>query len=372
MIGRRLADLLLVTIAASGHVLYPAWLLASTRGSRLAPPRDPADWPSVTVIVPAYRESAVIADKVADAEANGYPGALETLVVADDADTARAARTAGARVLAPGRRIGKAAAINAGVAAARGAIVVLSDANARLAPGSLAAMARWFALPDVTGVAGEKKVLGAGESLYWRFESALKRAEARHGTTIGLVGELAAVRRERFRPLPAELAVDDLWLALDLIEDGGRVVYEPAAVAFEDPSETLREVWERRTRVVSGVIDVCVRRRALLAPWRGLVAAELWGHRLLRSTAAPLAHMLLLARAAGRARTSRVARAVVGAHALMAAAIWRQRAGRPLTAAERPLAEVGFLQLVALGGLWRYVRGDRPALWPKADRSAER
>jgi cellulose synthase/poly-beta-1,6-N-acetylglucosamine synthase-like glycosyltransferase len=341
-------------------VLYPAAIVlaAARRPSRRAP--EPARWPSVTAVVPAYREAAVIAGKVADLLADGYPGELEVLVVADDDATAAAARATPARVLAPGRRLGKASAVNLGVAEARGEVVVLSDADARLDPGSLRRLVRWFEDPAVTGVAGEKRVLGGGESLYWRFESRLKRAEDRLGTTIGLAGELGALRRERFRPLPPELAVDDLWLALDLLEDGGRIVYEPGAVAREPPSATSGELWERRTRVVSGVIDVCVRRRALLAPRHGLVAAELWGHRLLRSTAGPLAHAALVGLAVVRAPRSRAARLVV-------ALARRGRPGRR-TAPERALAEVAFLQVVALGGLWRYARGDRPALWPKAER----
>ena len=358
----------LLAAAASGHVLYPAavWLAASRRAQPQPP--VPERWPSLTVIVPAYKEAAIIADKVVDLRANRYPGRLEIVVVADDEATAAAAPAEEAIVIAPGRRLGKAGAINLGMERATGEVVVLTDANARLDPGSLESLARWFALPDVAGVAGDKRVLGGGESLYWRFESALKRAEDRLGTTIGLVGELAAVRA-RFRPLPTELAVDDLWLALDLLEDGGRIVYEPAAVAREDPSADRQELWERRTRVVSGGIDVCVRRRALLAPRAGLVAFELWGHRLLRYTLAPLAHAALLAGALARAPRSRMARLFAAGHLAAALALVRRDRGRTLAAPERALAEVAFLQLVALGGLWRYLRGDRPALWPKADRS---
>jgi cellulose synthase/poly-beta-1,6-N-acetylglucosamine synthase-like glycosyltransferase len=319
------------------------------------------------VVVPAYKEAAIIADKVADLRADGYPGTLEVIVVADDEATAAAARGTDARVLEPGRRLGKASAINLGIEAARGEVVVLTDANARLDPGSLQRLARWFALPEVAGVAGDKRVRGDAESFYWRFESRLKLAEDRLGTTIGLVGELAAVRRERFRALPAQLAVDDLWLALDLVAAGGRIVYEPGAVAREDPSADRRELWERRTRVVSGGIDVCVRRRGLLSPGAGLVAFELWGHRLLRYTLGPLAHAALLARALLRPRHP-AAMAFLAGHAVAARALARRRRGAELSAPERALAEVSFLQLVALGGLWRYLRGDRPALWPKAER----
>jgi biofilm PGA synthesis N-glycosyltransferase PgaC len=362
----------LLAAAVSGHVLYPvAVILASLRRTSPRAP-TPAIWPSLTVIVPAYREAAVIHEKVADLRSNGYEGELEVIVVADDEATAAAARETAARVLEPGRRLGKATAINLGMAEARGDVVVLTDANARLDAGSLGRLARWFELPEVAGVAGEKRVLGGEESLYWRFESAIKQAEDRLGTTIGLVGELAAVRRERFRPLPAELAVDDLWLALDLLEDGGRIVYEPGAVAREDPSANEQELWERRTRVASGGLDVLVRRRSALGPRGGLVAFQLWGHRMLRYTVAPVGHALLVAAALASAPRSRLARLWLAGHGAAGLALARRRRGSALSAPERALAEIAFLQLVALGGLWRYLRGDRPALWPKADRSGGR
>ena len=70
----------------------------------------------MTVIVPAYKEQAVIASKIADARADGYSGELELIVIADDQATAGAAREAGATVIEPEDRRGKATAVNIGLA----------------------------------------------------------------------------------------------------------------------------------------------------------------------------------------------------------------------------------------------------------------
>lgn len=320
----------------------------------------------MTALVPAYRETSLIAMKVADLRSNGYPGELDVLVVADDEETAAAARDTGARVVSEGARGGKARAINLGFHSCNNPIVVLSDANTSLDPGSLARLARWFSDPSVGAVAGEKRLRG-GEGAYWRFEGWLKRRESARGTTIGLVGELAAVRRSCFIPLPTDLAVDDLWLALDVIEQGKRIVYEPGALAQEDPSGSLAADWERRTRVVSGGLDVIWRRRKLLVPGSGGVADQLWGHRLIRLSAGPLAHLLLLVWALKGARTG-IARVFLAPHALAALALARQAAGDAPGPLGRVAAQVVFLQAVAIGGLARYLRRDRPALWPKQDR----
>ncbi|MDO8209853.1 glycosyltransferase [Conexibacter sp. CPCC 206217] len=362
--------LALLGVAAVGPVGYPAWLAWQTRGARdaSAPPAPPAgEWPGITVVVPAYLEQGIIAAKLDDVEQAGYPGELQIVVIADDPETAAAARRPGVELIEPSERGGKAAALNHGFGAARHPIVVMSDANAMLVPGTLQALARWFSDPTVGAVAGEKRIAGEHEGAYWRFESWLKRRESARGSTIGLVGELGAVRRDAFRPLPTDLAVDDLWLALDVLEQGLRIAYEPDAAALEEAGESLREDWERRTRVVSGAFDVLLRRREMLAPGSP-VAIELWGHRLVRMSAGPIAHAVLLAWSLLRMRRRPAAAAFALGHLVAAQALVRSARGGSVSKPEGIAAQVLFLQIVAFGGMARYLRRDRPALWPKQAR----
>ena len=389
--GARIAVGALVAGASAGHLLYPAWLAWRTRGGRgrvtEAPrPAEPGAWPDLTVVVPAYREAGVIAAKVDDLRANGYPGRLEILVVADgDPETAAAAERAGARALTGPERLGKSQALNRGFENADTPIVVISDANNRLVPGALAAAVEHFADPDVGAVAGEKLEDdgGGGESLYWKFESWLKQREDRLGTTIGLVGELSAIRAEAWRPIPADVAIDDLWAALDIIEQGYRVAYESRAQAIDPAVASLSAQWERRTRNVSGALHVLVRRRRQLRPSAGLVAEELWGHRLVRFTVSPLSHLVLLVLSVCKMRSSRVARVFLLAHLCAGAGLLAEArnaepggssdgtapAGRhPLAAASAGAGQALFLQGVALGGLVRYLRGDRQTKWSTVER----
>lgn len=364
---------LLVSLAGTGYVLYPLALHLWTRrraDEEPGQPKEPgqAEARFLSVVVPAFREDAVIAAKVNDLGANGYRGRLEIIVVADDVPTADAAEATGARVIRSEHRLGKAEALNRGILVAAADIVAISDANTLLRKGSLAALARWFVDPSVGAVAGEKSVSAEAEGAYWRFESWLKRREARTGSTFALVGELAAVRKDVFTPLPPDLAVEDLWLALDVLEAGYRIAYEPDAIAVEDASASWRDDWERRTRVVSGVLDVLWRRRWLLLPTHGALAVQLWGHRLVRSSLGPVAHLLILLIAAAKWRVAPEARVTLCAHAVgLVAAVRTQRRVRQ-TALERVIGQALFLQAVALGGLVRYLRGDRPALWAKPPR----
>jgi hypothetical protein len=388
-LGTSLAVSGLVAVAAAGHVLYPAWLAWRTRGGRgrnpeLAETQRSKCVPDLTVLVPAYREAGVIAAKIEDIRANGYPGELDILVVADgDPETAQEARRSGARALTGPDRLGKSQALNRGFAETTSQVVVFTDANNRIAPGALAAAVEHFADPKVGAVAGEKvEDDGGGESIYWRFESWLKRREDRLGTTIGLVGEFAAVRTEAWRPIPPDVATDDFWTALDIIEQGYRIAYEPSARAYDPAAESLSASWERRVRSVSGALHIMSRRRAQLRPSAGLVAMELWGHRLVRYTVGPLAHLALLVMAVAKMRSSAVARLFVLANlGACVGLVLEVPAGEPsegasggavarkvLTTASAGAGQVMFLQGVALGGMVRYARGDRSTMWSTVER----
>ena len=327
----------------------------------------------------------MIEAKVEDVRANGYPGGLEILVVADgDPETAAVAERAGARALTGPERLGKSQALNRGFENATTPIVVITDANNRLAPGALAAAVEHFADSAVGAVAGEKVEDdgGGGESIYWRFESWLKRREDQLGTTIGLVGELAAIRTEAWRPIPPDIATDDFWIALDIVEQGYRIAYEPRARALDPAAESRALSWERRIRSVSGALHIMVRRRRQLRPSTGLVAAELWGHRLVRYTVGPLAHVTLLILAVSKLRSSALARVFVLANAgacagLLVGTDAGDREDDPadgfalrglLLAASAGAGQVMFLQGVALGGMVRYLRGDRSTMWSTVER----
>jgi glycosyl transferase family 2 len=368
-LGHAFRWLTLGTVAGYGHLIYPLYLARRTREKATPAAPETREWPGISVIIPAYLEAGLIRAKVEDVAANHYPGELEIIVAADDPETAAAARETRATVLEVSERSGKAAALNRGIAGATHDIVVISDANTTLAPRSLEHLVRWFADPGIAAVAGEKRVSGGrGESAYWKFESWLKQREFMIGTTIGIVGELAAIRRDWWRALPDDVTNDDLWLALDLSSRGARIAYEQLAIATE-PELPLSDEWQRRTRIVAGALDVLWRRRDELVPGATSVTDQVWGHRLIRMTAGPIAHAALLRHSVGSIHRSKMARAFVLAHVVAANALYRQRHGEEPTPVEKAAAQLLWLQLVAFGGMWRFLRRESTALWPKRDRS---
>lgn len=249
--------------------------------------------PRVTLLVAAYNEATVIAQKIENSLALDYPpDLLDIVVVADGSDDETvefATRYADQRVSVyhQPQRQGKAAAINRVMPLIQDEIVIFSDANCMLDPSALKAIVRNFADPAVGAVAGEKRVLGGGEGLYWRYESFLKRCDSAISSVMGAAGELFAIRREIFQPPEEDSLIEDFVISLRLVGAGWRVVYEPEAVAREAPSPSLAGEWQRRVRNAAGGFRAMRRLPNLLNPALGWVAWQYFSHRVLRWAVTP-------------------------------------------------------------------------------------
>src|SRR6476661_3355998 len=151
---------LLVYAQAGYGVLLAA--LAQLRGRTPLGGQSPQSRPSVSLIVAAYAEEAVIADKVANARALEYPPDRLEIVVACDGSpdaTPQRAREAGADVVLELPHGGKIRAQDAAVERSRSDIVAFSDANAIWERDALARLVAPFAEPDVGYVCGQVQFL---------------------------------------------------------------------------------------------------------------------------------------------------------------------------------------------------------------------
>lgn len=328
--------------------------------------------PRVTLLIPAYNEASVIARKLEDCLALDYPSdRLEIVVVSDGSDDETVNIVAGyadrgVRLYHRPQRQGKAAAINRVMPLVSGDIVVFSDANTMLNSGGLRALVRNFADPTVGAVAGEKRVLGGGEGLYWRYESFLKRCDSAVSSVMGAAGELFAIRRSLFKPLPPDTLLDDFVLSMWLVKAGWRVVYETEAVAREEASSSLAAEWQRRARNAAGGFQAI--RRLSAMPSKGKWPAwQYYSHRVLRWAVTPFLlpmlyglNLLLLGlpfyRPLFLAQTAFYMAALLG----YGLAQLGMESG-PLYAA----FYFCFANAAALAGFWRYITGSQPVTWAK-------
>lgn len=383
---------------------YPAVMGLCAHWRQRPPARTPpaGPWPSLTVIVAAHNEAAHIEERLHDLFAQNYPGALEILVSEDGStdDTVAVVRafrpraaavdpgaggeaTANApvvRLLTEPGRLGKAAALNRAAAAARGDILVFSDANNHYAPGTLRELAAPFADPEIGAVNGCKTVCAAtgvgGESVYWKFEHWLTRQESAAGSTVASFGEVLALRRDCFRRLPeAVMLNDDRYLSWQVLAQGRRVVMAPAARSFELPSAHAGAEWERRNRMTAGRWQSLA---SLRGQWAGIswpVRVRLLFHEILRPVSALWLLLGLLtglpllaapARTLGPV-TRGLAYAQAGLAAWVLAVALGRRLGHRLGALEAPYFFVLALG-ASLAGWWRYLRRRQSPLWRRVER----
>lgn len=307
--------------------------------------------PTVSLIIVAYNEAAHIAERLDNALRLDYPAeALELLVASDGSTDATEALVAsyasrGVRLLRLPRR-GKIPALNAAVAQAGGELCVFSDANTLFDRQALRMLARNFADPAVGGVAGRKiytRQTGSdtssdGECLYWTYDTWLKRQESWTGSIVAADGAIYAIRRILYQPLSDVAVTDDFAISTAVVAQGWRLVFEPAACAYETAIPASGREFQRKIRLMTRGLRGLWRRKALLNPWRmGFYAVVLASHKLLRRLV-PVFLVLL-----------GVSSLWVSAQgAFYAAALW---------------AQLGFYGLAALGCLLRHTRlGRQPWL----------
>ena len=361
------------------HLGYPLvlWLLARLRvgGRRDSNPR-PSAWqadslPTVSLIVPAYDEEEVIAEKVANALALDYPRDRLQVIVASDGSTdatAERARAAGASLvleLPPG---GKVAALNAAAEQAAGEILAFSDANSVWSRDALRRLVAPFADPGVGYVCGQVRFLDPDgnnlEGAYWRYEMAVREAEsALAGVTAGN-GAIYAVRRDAFIPL-APSGSHDLSFPFRLAKRRLRSLYAPAARAEEKMVPTIEAEFARKRRMMVGLWDI-VLGEGMLSP-RGyppLYAFEVASHRLLRYLS-PLLHLVaLVANIVLLGDGWFYVLTFVFQLALIAAALL----GRRVPIVPFRIARYYVLTTASIGlGFWDRLRGGAGGRWEKAE-----
>jgi cellulose synthase/poly-beta-1,6-N-acetylglucosamine synthase-like glycosyltransferase len=264
----------------------------------------------VSMLLAAYNEEKILEEKIQNSFELEYPrGDLEILLGSDgstDRTEAIAARYApDVKLFAFPQRSGKAAVLNRLVPAAQGDILIFCDANTMLLKNVLQKLLAHFDNPDVGCVCGRlilhdagEAALSIGESIYWNFESEIKKQEGHLGTVIGANGGIYAIRKELFRPIPTGCKVmDDFFVTTNVLRAGKSVVYEPQAIGSEETSLDAFGEFHRKVRISQANFNLLPRYLPLLNPLRPLVAYGFFSHKLLRWLAPFFLIALLVANA---------------------------------------------------------------------------
>ena len=284
------SSLLLIFSAYAG---YPIWLYFRARFWP-RPVQRSGIFPAITVLLAAHNEEKYLLGKLQNLEQLDYPADRLQVVVVSDGSTdetnqilatwENSNRTA---VILSEQR-GKATALNHGVTAARGEVVIFTDARQAIASDAVRNLAANFADPTVGCVSGELLIgqdrdtaSAHGVGLYWRLEKKIRLWEGLAGSCVGATGALYAVRTSLIPPLPPGTILDDVYIPLQVVRQGRRVVFDPHALAFDPFTPNPKQEFRRKLRTLFGNYQLL-----RLSPWilkhSCPLRFQFVGHKLLR------------------------------------------------------------------------------------------
>jgi poly-beta-1,6-N-acetyl-D-glucosamine synthase len=297
----------LLTLVVFTYVGYPFFLYLYAR-VRPSPIAYDGITPSVSVIVCAHNEEPVIGQKIENTLGQEYQGEVQVIVVSDGSTDGTNAilETYGDQIhtiIQPENR-GKTVGINTAIPVATGVIVVFTDANVRLAPDAVRLLVEGFADETVGGVCGQLSYTNPNDSataqthgIYWAYEEFIKRMESATGSVAGADGSLFAIRRELFKPLPAN-CIDDFATSMLVIARGWRLIFDDRAQAFEKSSTTIAEDLHRRRRISNRLCTTVRELSGDLSTMPIGAKVRFWAHKRLRWETMPMMLAILVVNAA--------------------------------------------------------------------------
>lgn len=376
-----------------GYGLVVRLLIQLKKKGRAAPlPEQSADLlPEVTFVVCAYNEANWIGHKIANSLLVDYPRDRVRFVFVTDGSNDATPELVSQYPYPPDvrwellhqpERQGKIAAFQRAMRFISSSLVVSTDANTLVNSEALRRLVQHFTDPQVGAVAGEKRISwgekddasSAGEGIYWRYESTLKRWDAQLWTVVGAAGELFAFRREVYEDVPTDTIVEDFYLTMRIAQKGYRVQYEPGAYALETSSASVREELKRKVRIAAGSWQAVVRLAPLLNIFRyGTLSFQYVSHRVLRWTLAPALLPVLLATNVYLARDNDFYAGILLLQLLfyvaaLAGYLLEQRKVR-FKALFVPYYFC-VMNYAQYAGFLRYVRGKQSVLWERVQRAS--
>lgn len=292
-----IAGLFLIGVALLVHVycLYPC-LLVVVHLTNISGAADTtktpiqAETPEVALVIAAYNEAEIIADKIENSLELVYPDSKLDIIVFSDASTdgtddiVRDYAEDGVRLIRIEGRLGKTECQNRVVERIDADIIVFSDADSMYEPDAIDQLVAAFD-EDVGCVVGELRYKRYGveaESAYRRLEKLIKRLEPELSSVVGGNGSIYAVRKSAYVPLPRD-HISDFAEPLAIVENGLRVEYAKDAIAWENTNDSVSAEADRRVRISTRSWNTVVDFLSLLNPVDyPLFSFQLASHTVLR------------------------------------------------------------------------------------------
>ncbi|MFT4925390.1 MAG: cellulose synthase/poly-beta-1,6-N-acetylglucosamine synthase-like glycosyltransferase [Phenylobacterium sp.] len=269
------------------HALYPlllrwfASMQADTDVSLNENQQSDADLPTIELILPAYNEASVIAQKIRNIAELDYPANKLTVTLIGDGcsdntmqianELAQDANLAhlNLNICEFKQNRGKIAVINQAITNSQSEIVAMSDISALINRDGLKLAARRFQNAKVAVVNSSyhfANYSSPGEQAYWQYQSKIKQMESKTGSVIGAHGALYFFRRQLFTELRPDTINDDFVLPMSIVAKGYLAVHEAEIKAVELECVQPDSNNSRRKRIAAGNLQQAVRLRHLISP----------------------------------------------------------------------------------------------------------
>jgi poly-beta-1,6-N-acetyl-D-glucosamine synthase len=260
----------LIAYAYVGYVFW-LWIELHLRKSLIVKKETFA---SVSIVIAARNEEKNLPAKIENLHRMNYPSdKMEIIVVSDGSTdgTEEILRREGGGVVPVILRKsqGKAAALNEAVRRATGEILVFLDARQQVDLSAISELTSCFADPGVGAVSGELLLeVPEGAShvhalgSYWKIEKAVRKLESASGSVVGVTGAIYAIRRELYKEIPAGTILDDVYVPMNVVRLGKRVVFQPSAIARDRLFSEPGKEFSRKVRTLTGNYQLL-----RLAPW---------------------------------------------------------------------------------------------------------
>ena len=236
--------------------------------------------PAVTFVVAAYNEARWIEDKIKNCLAFDYPLAKIQFFFVTDGSTDNTPdlireypvpNNVVLKLFHQDVRAGKIAAVERIMEFVETPITIYTDANTDVNAQAIKNIVKFYQDPKVGAVAGEKRIAqanaddaaGAGEGIYWKYESTLKKWDSELYSVVGAAGELFSIRTALFQPVPKDTIIEDFVMTLGIAAQGYKVKYAHDAIASESQSANVKEELKRKIRIAAGGLQAVWRLRRL-------------------------------------------------------------------------------------------------------------
>lgn len=279
----------LLYIYAFYPVIIQIWSLIKPK-----PVRKKEITPSVTLLVCAYNEEDVIAEKIENCLAIDYPKDKLSIVIASDGSSDKtneivsAIKDSRLKLIPYQERSGKIGAIIKTIPQIDSEIIVFSDANTMIDKDSIKRITCNFNDPEVGAVSTDVIVVNCktsysrSESLYYKYERWIQKKESSINSIVGVDGGLYAIRRSLYVEPSPDIILDDFVISMNTAAKGHRIVYDETAIGYEESEHSYLTEFSKKSRVVAGAFQALKKKEGLPPEERYQLIFCYISHKLLR------------------------------------------------------------------------------------------